>query len=97
MVPSATSLVMEALTGPAMDVFQRFTDQMWGMRNISQELWQPTPVLSPGESHGWRSLVGYSPQVTKSRTRLSDFTFTIDCKVGIIIWKEDSGNVINHR
>ena len=21
----------------------------------------PTPVLLPGESHGWRSLVGYSP------------------------------------
>ena len=24
-------------------------------------LWHPTPVLLPGESHGWRSLVGYSP------------------------------------
>ena len=23
--------------------------------------WQPTPVLSPGKSHGRRSLVGYSP------------------------------------
>ena len=23
--------------------------------------WQPTPVFSPGESHGQRSLVGYSP------------------------------------
>ena len=23
--------------------------------------WQPTPVLLPGESHGWRSLLGYSP------------------------------------
>ena len=23
--------------------------------------WQPSPVLLPGESHGWRSLVGYSP------------------------------------
>ena len=23
--------------------------------------WQPAPVLLPGESHGWRSLVGYSP------------------------------------
>ena len=23
--------------------------------------WHPTPVLSPGKSHGWRSLVGYSP------------------------------------
>ena len=32
--------------------------------------WQPTPVLLPGQSHGWRSLVGYS------WARLSDFTFT---------------------
>ena len=24
--------------------------------------WQPTPVFSPGEFHGQRSLVGYSPQ-----------------------------------
>ena len=23
--------------------------------------WHPTPVLFPGKSHGWRSLVGYSP------------------------------------
>ena len=23
--------------------------------------WRPTPVLFPGESHGWRSLVGCSP------------------------------------
>ena len=24
--------------------------------------WQPTPALLPGESHGQRSLAGYSPQ-----------------------------------
>ena len=23
--------------------------------------WQPTPVLLPGKSHGWRSVIGYSP------------------------------------
>ena len=34
--------------------------------------WQPTPVLLPGRSHGQRSLVGYSPWVAKSQTRLSD-------------------------
>ena len=33
--------------------------------------WQPTPVFLPGKSHGQRSLVGYSPGVTKSRTRLN--------------------------
>ena len=38
--------------------------------------WHPTPVLLPGKSHGWRSLVGCSHGVAKSRTGLSDFTFT---------------------
>ena len=33
-------------------------------------------MLLPGESHGRRSLVGCSPWVAKSRTRLSGFTFT---------------------
>ena len=37
--------------------------------------WQPTPVFLPGESHGWRGLVGYSPRVAKSWTQLNDFTF----------------------
>ena len=36
--------------------------------------WQPTPVFLPGESHRRKSLVGYSPWVAKSWTRLSDFT-----------------------
>ena len=38
--------------------------------------WHPTPVLLPGKSHGWRSLVDYTVHgVAKSRTRLSNFTF----------------------
>jgi len=37
--------------------------------------WHPTPVLLPGKSHGWRSLVGCNG-VTEGQTRLSDFTFT---------------------
>ena len=37
--------------------------------------WRPIPVLLPGKSHGRRSPVGCGPWVTKSRTRLSDFTF----------------------
>ena len=39
---------------------------------------QPTPVLLPGKFHGRRSLVGYTPWVAKSQTRLSDFTFYED-------------------
>ena len=36
--------------------------------------WQPTPVFLPGESHGWRRWVGYSPRVKNSLTGLSNFT-----------------------
>ena len=28
---------------------------------LSMSTWQPIPVLLPGKSHGWRSVVGYSP------------------------------------
>ena len=41
--------------------------------------WQPTPVSLAGESHGWRSLVGYSPQGRKESdmTEWLHFTLTI--------------------
>ena len=38
--------------------------------------WQLIPVLLPGKSQGWRSLVGCVHGVAKSRARLSEFTFT---------------------
>ena len=33
----------------------------FSMHNIWRRQWHPTPVLLPGKSHGWRSLVGCSP------------------------------------
>ena len=44
--------------------------------------WQPTPVFLPGESHGQRSLVGYSPQSCKeldTTERLSTHTRGLFC------------------
>ena len=29
--------------------------------SVWRKQWHPTPVLLPGKSHGWRSLVAYSP------------------------------------
>ena len=48
-----------------------------GLKDPLERKWQPVPVFLPGESHGWRSLVGYSHGVAKSWTRLSNFTFTL--------------------
>ena len=36
--------------------------------------WQPTPLLLPGESQGWRSLVGCVYGVAQSRTRLKQLS-----------------------
>ena len=48
----------------------------WVRKICWRRKWQSTLVLLPGKSHGQRSLVGYTVHgVTKSRTRLSDFTY----------------------
>ena len=50
--------------------------------------WHPTPVLLPGKSHGWRSLVGCSPWGRKESdmTEQLQFHFSLSC-IG-----EDSSN-----
>ena len=40
--------------------------------------WKPTPIFLPGESHGQRSLLGYSHGVAKSQTCLSTSTTTLN-------------------
>ena len=47
--------------------------------------WQPTPVFLPGESHGQRSLVGYSPwdrkeSDTTERLHFTSLLFPAICK-----------------
>ena len=39
--------------------------QSLGQEDPLEEEMAPTPVFLPGESHGERSLVGYSPRVCK--------------------------------
>ena len=43
--------------------------------------WHPTPVLLPGESHGWRSLVGCSPwgHEESDTTERLHFHFSLSC------------------
>ena len=43
--------------------------------------WQPTSVLLPGKSHGWRTLVGYSPWGLKESdmTEWLHFHFSLSC------------------
>ena len=51
------------------------TEKRRSKRYSRRRQWHPTTVLLPGKSHGgawWAAVHG----VAKSRTRLSDFTFT---------------------
>ena len=43
--------------------------------------WHPTPVLLPGNSHGWRSLVGCSPwgREESDMTERLHFHFSLSC------------------
>ena len=48
---------------------------------IRRRQWHPTPVLLPGESHGWRSLVGCSPwgRQESNMTEWLHFHFSPSC------------------
>ena len=48
---------------------------------IRRRWWHPTPVLLPGKSHGWRSLIGCSPwgRYKSDRTERLHFHFSLSC------------------
>ena len=48
----------------------------WVGKTPWRRKWQPTPVFLPRESHGWRSLLGYSPQGRKESDTTKQFHFT---------------------
>ena len=49
--------------------------------HIGRRQWHPTPVLLPGKSHGWRSLVGCSPWGCwgSDTTEQLHFPFSLSC------------------
>ena len=51
------------------------------MVNLWRRQWHPTPVLLPGKSHGWRSLVGCSPwgREESDTTERLHFHFSFSC------------------
>ena len=63
-------LSVHILLKPSLENFGHYFDSMWDECNCAvvwtlfgtaSKKWQPTPVFLPGESHGQRSLVVYSP------------------------------------
>ena len=52
-----------------------------GLETLWRRQWHPTPVLLPGKSHGWRSLVGCSPwgRWESDTTERLHFHFPLSC------------------
>ena len=50
---------------------QRHRFSPWAGKTPWRRKWQPTPVFLPGDSHGQRSLAGYSPWGRKGQTWLT--------------------------
>ena len=54
---------------------------LWLYDRIQRRGWHPTPVVLPGKSHGWRSLVGCSPwgHEESDTTERLHFHFSLWC------------------
>ena len=50
-----------------------------GSSLVQRRQWHPTPVLLPGKSPGWRSLVGYSPWGHKESDMTELLHFPLSC------------------
>ena len=74
----------EALSQPGEEGFsllQPFSHLSGNRNKPRRRQWHPTPVLLPGKSHGWRSLVGCSPwgRQESDRTERLHFHFSLSC------------------
>ena len=69
----------------------RFNPWVWKIPRRRE--WLPTPAFLPGESHGQRNLVGYSPWgLREIWTRLSDWAYmcTSLCSICLSVYSESS-------
>ena len=75
-------------TGQLLDLYQLLMDLKKGRVGKRRRQWHPTPVLLPGKSHGWRSLVGCSPWGHEE----SDTTERLHFHVSLSCTGEGNGN-----
>ena len=62
-------------------IIQILLHLIFSQRYLQRKQWQPTQVLLPGKSHGWRSLVGCSPwgHCVLDKTERLHFHFSLSC------------------
>ena len=61
------------ITENSMKMALKTKGMVWQFR---RRRWHPSPVLLPGKPHGWGAWWAAVHGVARSRTQLSDFTFT---------------------
>ena len=59
--PESPALQADSLLTELHLIIPIYRDRILVRMKVQRRQWHPTPVLLPGKSHGWRSLVGYSP------------------------------------
>ena len=79
-----SQLVLKKYLLPTFGIFITYTC-------VRKRRWQPTPVLLPGKSHGWRSLVGCSPWGCKE----SDTTERLHFHFSLLCIGEGNGNALH--
>ena len=74
------NFLFHVLLKPILENFERFTLLVCEMSAWRRQ-WQATPVLLPRKSHGWRSLVGFSPwgRYQSDATEQLHFHFSLSC------------------
>ena len=91
-----TSLV--AQTVKHLPTMQETWFKPWVGKISWRRKWQPTPVFLPGKSHGWRSLVGYSPWGRKEwdKTEQLHFHFQLYSLIIYTLSKNVEGDLHIH-
>ena len=78
--------VLPRFTSPGVRSYLGLLRQLGlALERIWRRKWQPTPVLSPEKSHGWRSVVGYSPQGGKESDTTERLHFHLE-RIGLPRW-----------
>ena len=62
--------------------------EVFGDMRKSWRKWQPTPVLLPGESHGQRSLAGYSPLGCQESDTTEQLMLSLRTVVSVEWWRQ---------
>ena len=72
---------LTSLARPSDTVWNRSGENGYPNLILGRRQWHPTPVLLPGKSHGWRSLVGCNPwgRQESDMTERLHFHFPLSC------------------